>query len=72
MSSARESFRQPPLVLCDGRLLLYADGEFMAFMLDGKSWTSGVLDGRDVAALTAYLPIVRDNTMDVYDQEVTE
>lgn len=71
MTSARESFRQPPIVLCDGRLCIYPDGEWMAFLRDGKSWTTGVLDGRDIAALTAYLPVVRDNTMDVYDQEVT-
>ncbi len=70
MTAARESFRQPPLVSNDGRLLLYPDGEWMVFLRDGKSWTTGTLDGRDLAALRQYLPAVVDNVTDVYGKEV--
>lgn len=71
MTSARESFRQPPLVLSDGRLLIYADGEYLAYMRDNKSWTTGTLDARDLAALKAYLPTVVDNVTDVYEGATT-
>lgn len=62
---------EPPIFLADGRLSIYADGEWQAFSQDSRSWTTGVLSARDVSALMGYLPIVADNTMNVYDQEVT-
>lgn len=72
MTSERESFREPPIILADGRLLIWADGEWMAFLRDGKSWTTGVLDSRDVSALLQHLPLLADNTLHLFDdQEVT-
>lgn len=71
MTSARESFRTPPLVLCDGRLLIWPDGEAMVFLRDGKSWTTLVLDSRDVGQLRKFMPTLMDNTMHLFDQEVT-
>lgn len=61
---------EPPLVICDGRFVLFADGEIQMFLRDGKSWTTGTLDGRDLAALRQYLPAVVDNVTDVYGKEV--
>lgn len=59
---------QPPLISSDGRLILYADGEYQAFSRDNRSWTTGVLDRRDVSALIAYLPTVADNVMHMWDE----
>lgn len=71
MTAARASLSQPPLVLADGRLLIYPDGEYMAFYgPKNSSWTTGTLDGRDLAALQQYLPAVVDNVTDVYGKEV--
>lgn len=67
MTSARESFRTPPLVLCDGRLLIWPNGEAMVFLRDGKSWTTVVLDGRDVSALQGYMSTLADNTMRMWE-----
>lgn len=72
MTSERESFREPPIFLADGRLCIYADGEYMAFSRDSKSWTTGTLDSRDISTLIQHLPIMADNTMHLFDdQEVT-
>jgi len=72
MTSERESFREPPLVLCDGRLLVYADGEVQMFYGPKScSWTTSTLTGRDIAQMKAYLPTLADNVADVYDQELT-
>jgi hypothetical protein len=61
---------QPPLVLCEGRLIIYPDGEFQTFMRDNKSWTTGVLNNRDVGKLVAFLPTLADNTLGLFDVEV--
>lgn len=61
---------QPPLILHDGRLIIYADGEYMAFLRDNKSWTTGILDSRDVGKLVAFLPTLADNTLGLFDVEV--
>lgn len=67
MTAARASFRDPPLIIADGRLLSYADGEYMAFMRDGKSWTTGTLDGRDIAELRKYMPTLEDNVTHMWE-----
>lgn len=67
MTAARESFRDPPLIIANGRLLIYADGEYMAFMRDGKSWTTGTLDGRDIAELRKYMPTLEDNVTHMWE-----
>lgn len=67
MTAARESFRDPPLIICDGRLLIYPDGEIMCFMRDGRSWTTAVLDGRDIAELRKYMPTLEDNIMHMWE-----
>jgi hypothetical protein len=61
---------QPPLILNDGRLIIYADGEYMAFMRDNKSWTTGVLNSRDVGKLVGFMPTLADNTLGLFDVEV--
>lgn len=70
MTSARASLSQPPLVLADGRLLIYPDGEYLAFLRDGTSWTTGVLDARDIGQLQQFMPTLYNNTH-LHHQEAT-
>lgn len=67
MTSARESFREPPVILSDGRFVLYADGEWMAFSRDSKSWTTGTLDSRDLSTLIQHLPVMADDALKFWE-----
>lgn len=67
MTSARESFRDPPIILADGRLCIYPDGEYMAFSRDSKSWTTGVLDSRDLSTLIQHLPVMADDALKLWE-----
>lgn len=68
MTAARESFRDPPLALCNGKLLFWPDGEYQAFYGPNScSWTTGTLDGRDVAELRKYMPTLEDNVTHMWE-----
>lgn len=68
MTSARESFRKPPIVLNDGRLIIYSDGEYQALYGPGnRSWTTGTLDNRDLSTLIKHLPVMADNAMKLWE-----
>jgi hypothetical protein len=69
--SERSAPTQPPLFLDQGRLTLYPDGEWQAFSQDNKSWTTGTLDSHDVGRLIQFLPILSDNALHLFDEEVT-
>jgi hypothetical protein len=67
VTSARESFREPPVILSDGRFVLYSDGEWMAFSRDSKSWTTGTLDSRDLSTLIQHLPVMADDALKLWE-----
>lgn len=67
----RSAPTQPPLFLDQGRLILYPDGEWQAFDRANKNWTTGTLDTHDIGHLIQFLPILSDNAMHLFDQEVT-
>lgn len=62
---------QPPLFLSNERLILYPDGEWQAFDRNSKSWTTGTLDSHDIGALIQFLPMLSDNALHLFDEEVT-
>lgn len=68
MTSARESFRDPPIILADGRLLFWPDGEYQAFYGPKNcSWTTGVLDSRDLSTLIQHLPVMADDALKLWE-----